>query len=193
MTELRRSTFWDNSRDVHIYISLVLIYSYLLKLFFIRNPFNVSSIINHYFLFTFLTLFYSTWLLAPHSSNKASSESMWFLTATIVFLVQWSSCKGAYLDIAIDQGIVRGYDHDNDQVFSFFGIPYATVPTGVNKFRVRVLRFMGFIIIIIISALWSPLLSISLLLSLPQWSTVSGLLYCTQENFIVPYRITLPQ
>lgn len=38
------------------------------------------------------------------------------------------------LDIA--QGPVRGYKDASDDVFVFYGIPYATAPTGPNKCKV---------------------------------------------------------
>ncbi|KPJ21462.1 hypothetical protein RR48_00019 [Papilio machaon] len=36
----------------------------------------------------------------------------------------------------IAQGPVRGYKEAGDDVFVFYGIPYATAPTGPNKYKV---------------------------------------------------------
>lgn len=41
-------------------------------------------------------------------------------------------------DVTIDQGPVRGYKAPGSNVFDFNGIPYATAPTGTNKFKVRI-------------------------------------------------------
>lgn len=41
-------------------------------------------------------------------------------------------------DVTIDQGPVRGYKAPGSNVFDFYGIPYATAPTGTNKFKVRI-------------------------------------------------------
>lgn len=42
-----------------------------------------------------------------------------------------------FKDVLIEeQGIVRGYKSDADDVFSFYGIPYATTPSGDDKFKV---------------------------------------------------------
>ncbi|XP_047511495.1 juvenile hormone esterase-like [Pieris napi] len=37
--------------------------------------------------------------------------------------------------VKIQQGPVKGYKLPNFDVFAFYGIPYATAPTGVNRFR----------------------------------------------------------
>ena len=38
--------------------------------------------------------------------------------------------------VNIDQGPVRGYQPEGEDYFAFYGIPYATAPTGPNKFKV---------------------------------------------------------
>lgn len=38
--------------------------------------------------------------------------------------------------LTIPQGSVRGYKSSNSEVFEFYGIPYATIPKGVDKFKV---------------------------------------------------------
>ena len=38
--------------------------------------------------------------------------------------------------VNIDQGAVRGYRPQDEDYFVFYGIPYATAPTGPNKFLV---------------------------------------------------------
>ncbi|XP_041972172.1 esterase FE4-like isoform X2 [Aricia agestis] len=56
-------------------------------------------------------------------------------TLVLVFLVL---CKlvaaEEYLDVTIDQGPVRGYK-TSDGVFAFYGIHYATAPTGPQRFN----------------------------------------------------------
>ena len=38
--------------------------------------------------------------------------------------------------VHIDQGPVRGFQPEGEDYFVFYGIPYATAPTGDNKFKV---------------------------------------------------------
>ena len=38
--------------------------------------------------------------------------------------------------VHIDQGPVRGYQPEGEDYFAFYGIPYATAPTGLSKFGV---------------------------------------------------------
>lgn len=39
-----------------------------------------------------------------------------------------------FKDVNTDRGPVRGFKVDDDEVFSFFGIPYATAPKGKDRF-----------------------------------------------------------
>ncbi|KAL4705267.1 hypothetical protein ACJJTC_010286 [Scirpophaga incertulas] len=38
-------------------------------------------------------------------------------------------------DVYIEQGPIRGYKDPNTNVFTFYGIPYASVPTGKHKYK----------------------------------------------------------
>ena len=39
--------------------------------------------------------------------------------------------------VSTNQGLVRGYRPVDEDYFVFYGIPYATAPTGLNKFGVN--------------------------------------------------------
>lgn len=39
-------------------------------------------------------------------------------------------------EVKIAQGTLRGRKHPETDVFVFYGVPYATTPVGVNKFKV---------------------------------------------------------
>lgn len=39
--------------------------------------------------------------------------------------------------VQIDQGPVRGYKSSEANIFEFTGIPYATAPTGTDRYKVR--------------------------------------------------------
>lgn len=45
--------------------------------------------------------------------------------------------QSVFKDVNTDQGPVRGFSIDDDEVFSFYGIPYATAPRGENRFKVK--------------------------------------------------------
>ncbi|GBP34416.1 Esterase FE4 [Eumeta japonica] len=54
----------------------------------------------------------------------------------VLLMCHISLCTGGqHLDVTIDQGTVRGYKHATRAVYAFHGIPYATIPTGKNKFK----------------------------------------------------------
>lgn len=44
--------------------------------------------------------------------------------------------------VTITQGPVRGYKRHDSAIYEFFGIPYATAPTGPLRFTVRKLSIM---------------------------------------------------
>ncbi|XP_013148740.1 PREDICTED: venom carboxylesterase-6-like [Papilio polytes] len=52
-----------------------------------------------------------------------------------LIIVGRGDAKEAWL-VNTDQGPVRGYKAPGDDVFVFYGIPYATAPTGRNKYKV---------------------------------------------------------
>ncbi|GBP34426.1 Esterase FE4 [Eumeta japonica] len=59
------------------------------------------------------------------------SKYIYLLTISQCFLI----AHGQYRDIEIDQGTVRGYKHATRDLYAFHGIPYATAPTGRDKFK----------------------------------------------------------
>ncbi|CAF4916339.1 unnamed protein product [Pieris macdunnoughi] len=53
----------------------------------------------------------------------------------VLFVSFVSANEEPSLLVKIQQGPVKGYKLPNFDVFAFYGIPYATAPTGVNRFR----------------------------------------------------------
>lgn len=53
-----------------------------------------------------------------------------------IALVTSESSKQEWLDVEIAQGPVRGHLDETGELYEFYNIPYATVPTGENKFKV---------------------------------------------------------
>lgn len=63
------------------------------------------------------------------------------LLASVCFSVlAISDCESLFRNVNTDQGPVRGFLVDDDEVFSFYGIPYATAPRGADRFKVKYLR-----------------------------------------------------
>lgn len=61
---------------------------------------------------------------------------MLLFTIISISLIVSSNCEIAFRDVNTEQGPVRGYKVDDDEVVSFFGIPYATTPRGENRHKV---------------------------------------------------------
>ncbi|XP_023942387.2 esterase FE4-like [Bicyclus anynana] len=57
----------------------------------------------------------------------------WFLYICGYFMLV--TCQTPSKTVTIDQGPVKGYRSPKGDVFVFYGIPYATAPTGTQKFR----------------------------------------------------------
>ncbi|XP_013148721.1 PREDICTED: esterase FE4-like [Papilio polytes] len=57
----------------------------------------------------------------------------WILLG-VLMIIGRGDAKEAWL-VNTDQGPVRGYKASGDDVFVFYGIPYATAPTGRNKYK----------------------------------------------------------
>lgn len=49
-----------------------------------------------------------------------------------------------FKEVQIVQGRVKGYKSKYGNFFEFFGIPYATAPTGPNKFKVSLIIYVLF-------------------------------------------------
>lgn len=59
-----------------------------------------------------------------------------FISA-LLFLADFALAENVELKIVnIDQGPVKGYKPVGKDFFVFYGIPYATAPTGTNRFKV---------------------------------------------------------
>ncbi|KAJ8734937.1 hypothetical protein PYW08_014187 [Mythimna loreyi] len=52
---------------------------------------------------------------------------LWCVTAVLA--------DGDWLEVEIEQGPVRGQKHSSGDLYSFYNIPYATGPSGENKFK----------------------------------------------------------
>ncbi|CAK1600052.1 unnamed protein product [Parnassius mnemosyne] len=61
---------------------------------------------------------------------------MWKCVVLLCFIsvITGAQAREARL-VNIAQGPVRGYKEQNDTLFAFYGIPYATAPTGDDKFK----------------------------------------------------------
>lgn len=49
--------------------------------------------------------------------------------------------------VQIDQGPVRGYRDPDRNLFAFYNIPYATAPTGRNRYKVFNFHCSNFLIV----------------------------------------------
>ena len=52
-------------------------------------------------------------------------------------------------EVKIAQGPVRGRKHPSADLYAFYNIPYATAPTGVDKFKVLIILMFTALIIMI--------------------------------------------
>uniref|UniRef100_A0A1L8D6J4 Carboxylic ester hydrolase n=1 Tax=Plutella xylostella TaxID=51655 RepID=A0A1L8D6J4_PLUXY len=66
--------------------------------------------------------------------TKTTSLIFLFLTVIKLQLCDSSEEENSRL-VQISSGRVRGYKNQQWDIFEFYGIPYATAPTGVNKFK----------------------------------------------------------
>lgn len=64
------------------------------------------------------------------------------LLLTIVRLTLSEDAKSKV--VKIDQGLVKGYQSSEGDFFVYYGIPYASAPTGPNKFKVDIKIFYNF-------------------------------------------------
>lgn len=64
-------------------------------------------------------------------------RSMKVVLLIVIVCATISRCEEQERVVRILQGLVRGYKDQENEVFAFYGIPYATVPTGEHKFQVN--------------------------------------------------------
>nr|QIJ96707.1 carboxylesterase [Glyphodes pyloalis] len=65
----------------------------------------------------------------------ATGTLSWLCVAFVICL-GWVVCDDREERIVrIEQGPVRGYKEKGDSIFTFYGIPYASAPTGKDKFK----------------------------------------------------------
>lgn len=65
-------------------------------------------------------------------------EKKLLLILTCAFAVAAQNVENTKL-VTISQGPIRGYRNAEYDIYEFFGIPYATAPTGTQRFKVSVL------------------------------------------------------
>ncbi|CAG9576035.1 unnamed protein product [Danaus chrysippus] len=67
---------------------------------------------------------------------KVMRSCILFCSLLVFVLSQDTKARESRL-VHIDSGLVRGYKDTHDDVFVFYGIPYATAPTGSERFQVK--------------------------------------------------------
>lgn len=70
-------------------------------------------------------------------TNNGLHKNMLLLASISFSFFVLSKCESRFSDVNMEQGLVRGFNVDDDEVFSFYGIPYATAPTGEDRFKVK--------------------------------------------------------
>lgn len=74
-----------------------------------------------------------------------STVNMWRLVLFSVFIV---NVLGENIRIVeLDEGPVSGEKYWNGNFYEFYGVPYATAPTGRDKFKVSVLYLLNLTLI----------------------------------------------
>ncbi|VVC88035.1 unnamed protein product [Leptidea sinapis] len=70
------------------------------------------------------------------SCNTRSLRTMWFIISLLIYALFSPCVQGANdLTVKLEQGYVRGYIDPDGGFYAFYGIPYATAPTGDQKFK----------------------------------------------------------
>ena len=80
-----------------------------------------------------IILFYK--IYNPIASQFANVAMEW-RTCVVILCVTAVLADDEWREVKTAQGPVRGRKHPSEDLYTFFNIPYATAPVGVDKFKV---------------------------------------------------------